>query len=118
MLSLAKLARGYLRGPGYMNADMGLSKTFDMPWTEKQKLQLRWDVFNVANYQPFGTVDTSRSGFGVVRDPQLRNLTPPSNWANLRPSKADRGRCRLHCGIPSSRFLKTLYQRAPGFCDN
>jgi hypothetical protein len=75
--------RNYLREPGYMNADMGLSKTFDMPWNEQQKLQLRWDVFNIANYQPFGAVDTSRSGFGVARDPKLRNLTPPTNWANF-----------------------------------
>jgi hypothetical protein len=41
--------RNYLREPGYMNADMGLSKTFDMPWNEQQKLQLRWDVFNIAD---------------------------------------------------------------------
>ena len=75
--------RNYLRQPGYMNADMGLSKTFDMPWNERQKLQLRWDVFNVANYQPFGQIDNSRSGFGVARDPKLRNLTPPTNWANF-----------------------------------
>jgi hypothetical protein len=75
--------RNYLRAPGYMNADMGLSKSFDMPWNEQQKLQLRWDVFNVANYQPFGAIDTSRSGFGVARDPLRRNLTPPSNWANF-----------------------------------
>jgi hypothetical protein len=75
--------RNYLREPGYMNADAGLSKTFDMPWNEQQKLQLRWDVFNVANYQPFGAIDTSRSGFGVARDPLRRNLTPPSNWANF-----------------------------------
>jgi len=75
--------RNYLRAPGYMNGDMGLSKSFDMPWNEQQKLQLRWDVFNVANYQPFGAIDTSRSGFGVARDPLRRNLTPPSNWANF-----------------------------------
>src|SRR5262249_36661032 len=54
--------RNYLRAPGYMNGDMGLSKVFDLPWNEKQKLQLRWEVFNVANYQPFGAIDTSRSG--------------------------------------------------------
>jgi hypothetical protein len=66
-----------------MNGDMGLSKSFEMPWNEQQKLQLRWDVFNVANYQPFGAIDTSRSGFGVARDPLRRNLTPPSNWANF-----------------------------------
>jgi hypothetical protein len=75
--------RNYLRAPGYMNGDMGLSKSFEMPWNEQQKLQLRWDVFNVANYQPFGAIDTSRSGFGVARDPLRRNLTPPSNWANF-----------------------------------
>lgn len=75
--------RNYLRAPGYMNGDMGLSKAFNMPWNEQQKLQIRWEVFNVANYQPFGAIDTSRSGFGVARDPKLRNLTPPTNWANF-----------------------------------
>src|SRR5262249_55693775 len=75
--------RNYLRLPGYMNADMGLGKTFNLPWTKNNKLQLRWEVFNVANSQPFGTVDNSRSGLGVARDPKLRNLTPPANWANF-----------------------------------
>jgi Carboxypeptidase regulatory-like domain len=75
--------RNYLRAPGYMNADLGLGKSFDMPWNEHHQLQLRWDVFNVANYQPFGTIDTSRTGFGVVRDPKLRNSNPPSNWSNF-----------------------------------
>jgi len=58
--------RNYLRVPGYMNGDIGLSKTFQLPWSEKQILQLRWEVFNVANYQPFGTIDGSRTGIGVV----------------------------------------------------
>jgi hypothetical protein len=75
--------RNYLRAPGYMNGDLGLGKTFDMPWSEGQKLQLRWEVFNVANYQPFGTIDGSRTGFGVVRDPKLRNAIPPANWSNF-----------------------------------
>jgi hypothetical protein len=75
--------RNYLRQPAFMNADMGLTKTFDMPWNEKHKLQLKWEVFNVANFQPFGAIDNSRSGFGVARDPKLRNLTPPTNWSNF-----------------------------------
>ncbi len=75
--------RNYLRQPAYMNADLGLGKSFDMPWNENHKLQLRWDVFNVANFQPFGAIDTSRTGFGVARDPKLRNLNPPSNWSNF-----------------------------------
>ena len=75
--------RNYLRLPGYMNVDMGLAKTFDMPWSEKHKLQIRWDVFNVANKQSFGLIDISRTGIGIARDPGLRGLNPPTNWSNF-----------------------------------
>ncbi|HWY44952.1 MAG TPA: TonB-dependent receptor [Candidatus Sulfotelmatobacter sp.] len=75
--------RNYLRVPGYTNGDLGLSKAFQMPWSEKQVLQVRWEVFNVANYQPFGTIDGSRTGIGVARDPARRGLNPPSNWSNF-----------------------------------
>jgi hypothetical protein len=77
--------RNYLRLPGYMNLDLGMAKTLNMPWSEKHQLQLRWDVFNVANSQSFATIDTSRTGFGVGRDPALRNLNPPTNWSNFQP---------------------------------
>jgi hypothetical protein len=75
--------RNYIRMPGYMNVDLGLSKTFEMPWSEKHQLQIRWDVFNVANSQHFGLIDLSRTGFGVARDPALRGLNPPTNWSNF-----------------------------------
>lgn len=75
--------RNYLRLPGYMNVDLGLAKSWTMPWSEKHLLQLRWDVFNVANHQPFGEIDTTRTGFGIARDPALRNLNPPVNWSNF-----------------------------------
>jgi len=74
--------RNWLRLPGYVNADLGLGKSFTMPWSEKQTLQLRWEVFNVANYQPMGGIDTSRTGFGIQRDPGLRGINPPSNFSN------------------------------------
>lgn len=45
--------QNYLRLPGYMNVDLGLAKSWVVPWSEKQLLQLRWDVFNVANHQPY-----------------------------------------------------------------
>jgi hypothetical protein len=77
--------RNYLRLPGYMNVDLGLAKTLNMPWSEKHQLQLRWDVFNVANSQSFAAVNTSRTGFGVARDPALRNLNPPARWSNFLP---------------------------------
>jgi hypothetical protein len=75
--------RNYLRYPGYMNVDIGLAKSFRMPWSEKHQLQLRWDVFNVANLQRFGLIDTTRTGIGVGRDPGLRALNPPANWSNF-----------------------------------
>jgi hypothetical protein len=75
--------RNYIPLPGYSNLDLGLAKTFNMPWSEKHHLQLRWDVFNVANHQSFGFIDISRTGFGVGRDPGLRGLTAPTNWANF-----------------------------------
>jgi hypothetical protein len=75
--------RNYIRMPGYMNVDLGLSKVFNMPWSEKHQLQVRWEVFNVGNQQHFGLVDGSRSGFGIARDPGLLGRNPPTNWSNF-----------------------------------
>jgi hypothetical protein len=75
--------RNPFRLPGYIDLDLGLGKTWRMPWSENQSLQVRWDVFNVTNTQHFGAIDTSRTGFGVGRDPALRGLTAPDNWSNF-----------------------------------
>jgi len=75
--------RNYIRLPGYMNVDLGLAKSWTMPWNEKHQLQIRWDVFNVANKQSFGLIDVTRTGIGVDADPGLRGLTPPKNWSNF-----------------------------------
>lgn len=75
--------RNLFRLPGLANIDMGLDKTFNMPWTEKQKLQLRWEVFNVTNTQHFGALDLSRTGFGIAADPAAKNLQAPSNFSNF-----------------------------------
>jgi hypothetical protein len=44
--------RNVLRAPGYISLDMGLYKSFKLPW-EGQALQFRWEVFNVTNTQRF-----------------------------------------------------------------
>ncbi|HXN25275.1 MAG TPA: carboxypeptidase-like regulatory domain-containing protein [Candidatus Dormibacteraeota bacterium] len=75
--------RNIFRLPGFANLDLGLSKSITMPWNEKQKLALRWEVFNVANLQRMGTLDTSRTGFGMRSDPAVRRRVPPSNWSNF-----------------------------------
>jgi hypothetical protein len=41
--------RDNVRGDGFFSVDLGLAKRWTMPWTEKQSLQFRWEVFNVTN---------------------------------------------------------------------
>jgi hypothetical protein len=47
--------RNGLRGDGYAGWDMGLSKSWNLPW-ESQTLQFRWEVFNVANLTRFNVM--------------------------------------------------------------
>jgi hypothetical protein len=77
--------RNVLRLPGYVNLDMGLSKSFDMPWSETQKLQIRFEVFNLTNTQRMGDIDSSRSGFGLQLDPdKITSVSDiPTNWSNF-----------------------------------
>jgi hypothetical protein len=46
-------ARNQVRGDGFFNIDLGLAKRWQMPWSEKESLQLRWEVFNVTNSNRF-----------------------------------------------------------------
>jgi hypothetical protein len=60
--------RNILRGDKYINLDLGLAKTFNMPW-EGHSLRMRWDVFNVFNGVYFDTASVtadigSRGSFG------------------------------------------------------
>ncbi|MFN7936734.1 MAG: carboxypeptidase-like regulatory domain-containing protein [Bryobacteraceae bacterium] len=65
--------RNNVRGDGNFNMDMGLGKTFAMPYREGHTLQFRWEVFNVTNtarFDPFsisGTLGTLGS-FGKYSD--------------------------------------------------
>jgi hypothetical protein len=71
--------RNYLRYPGYIDVDLGLAKSWKMPYSENHLLQLRWDVFNVTNTQHL----TSFANGGVAADPGLLGLTPPSDFYNF-----------------------------------
>ena len=75
--------RNILRMPGYFDLDLGLSKSWKMPYGENHQLQLRWDAFNVTNTQHFGGIDGSRTGFGVGLDPGLSAASAPDNWSNF-----------------------------------
>ena len=77
--------RNFLRLPGYANLDVGLGKTFAMPWSEGHSLQVRFEAFNVTNTQRMGDIDTSRAGFGLQLDPdQITSANQiPTNWSNF-----------------------------------
>jgi hypothetical protein len=69
--------RNVFRLPGYWVLDMGLGKTFDLPW-ENHKLQFRWEVFNLANTQKMGAV----TGNTIELDPQ-NAAQPTTNFTNF-----------------------------------
>jgi hypothetical protein len=51
--------RNGVRADGYFTVDMGLSKRFKMPYSEKHNLQFRWEVFNVTNSVRFDPASLS-----------------------------------------------------------
>jgi len=64
--------RNMLRGNGLFNIDTGLDKSFAMPWSEKQSLQVRWESYNLTNTVRFdpgsglSASTISSSNFGVL----------------------------------------------------
>lgn len=73
--------RNVFRVPGYVDLDIGLGKSFTMPWSERHKLQIRVEAFNISNTQRLGQYNTGRSGFGVNLKPS--SATPPTVWSNF-----------------------------------
>ncbi|HVF46951.1 MAG TPA: hypothetical protein VNA17_05230, partial [Pyrinomonadaceae bacterium] len=68
--------RNNFRLPGYSTLDMGLSKGFDMPWSENHKLQFRWEVFNVLNRQHLAAGNFSVAAYGLPEDPETATASP------------------------------------------
>lgn len=64
-------SRNTIRGMGIFNIDSGVSKTFNMPWSEKQKIQIRWETFNLTNTVEFDPNNSNTS------------LTSPSTFGQL-----------------------------------
>jgi hypothetical protein len=60
---------------GYRGLDLGLSKRWLMPWSEKESLQFRWEVFNVTN-TPVFNVQTADLSLGS--GPAFGNYTSPN----------------------------------------
>ena len=61
--------RNALTGPGFWNIDMGVSKSFAMPYSEKHHLVFRWDSFNTFNHPSFDPPNSTlskTSNFGFI----------------------------------------------------
>ncbi|HEU4713795.1 MAG TPA: carboxypeptidase-like regulatory domain-containing protein [Pyrinomonadaceae bacterium] len=77
--------RNVLRAPGYISLDMGLYKSFKMPW-EGHELQFRWEVFNVTNTQRFDGLTISDLGLGT--DPHLGSSSPNLDFGKFTSTQA------------------------------
>jgi hypothetical protein len=77
--------RNVLRAPGYISLDMGLYKSFAMPW-EGHSLQFRWEVFNVTNTQRFDGLTISDLTLGS--DPFLGASSPTRDFGKFTSTQA------------------------------
>jgi len=60
--------RNNLRGPGFSNVDLGILKSFKMPYNESHKLQFRVEMFNAFNNVSFNfpNANINSSSFGRI----------------------------------------------------
>jgi hypothetical protein len=60
--------RNNLRGPGFWNVDLNVLKNFRLPWSETQKLQFRWEMYNAFNHNSFAlpNVNITQATFGQI----------------------------------------------------
>lgn len=75
--------RNVLRLPSFITLDMGLNKSFTMPWSENHKLQFRWEVFNVTNTQRLTLTTITRENLGLNQDSQLTTSSPNPAFGKL-----------------------------------
>jgi hypothetical protein len=70
------LGQASLVGPGYFSVDTALSRYFNIPRHESQRVEVRFEAFNALNHTNFNTPTTnvSSSSFGTIlsaRDPRI-----------------------------------------------
>ncbi|MBZ5603618.1 MAG: carboxypeptidase regulatory-like domain-containing protein [Acidobacteriia bacterium] len=66
-------ARNVLRGDGLFNIDTGVYKVFTMPYSEKHKLQFRWESYNLTNSVRF---DPATASTNLLSQPTFGQLQP------------------------------------------
>ena len=72
--------RNILRGPGVVNLDMGLFRTFKL--TQQFEMQFRAEAFNVTNTPHFGQPERKRQQLELREDSRSHRATMP--WGASR----------------------------------
>ena len=67
-------SRDSLRGNGFFNIDSGVYKNFTMPWSETQKLQFRWEAYNLTNTVRFDPNSANLSLTSTAKFGQLTGI--------------------------------------------
>jgi hypothetical protein len=89
-------SRNKIFGPAYFDTDLGLAKSFAMPWSDKQKLQLRFEAFNAFNNVNFGsTAGQFSSTFPGSANPiDGFDVSTPTTFGRLYSTAGPRGGAR------------------------
>lgn len=61
--------RNVLRSQPFWNVDSALLKNFKLPWSETQRIQLRWESYNLFNHNVFAppaTINIGSSNLGTI----------------------------------------------------
>ena len=78
--------RNQIRYPSFYTLDMGLAKSFGMPWKEDHKLNLRWEVFNVTNTPIFAGNSNTALGY---KPNTLTAATAPTGFGTFTGSRTN-----------------------------
>lgn len=80
--------RNKLRFPAYYSADIGLQKSFGMPWSEGHKVNIKWEVFNITN-TPIFTGPFSLRAMGY-NPPAFTGSTAPTGFGQFTGINGDK----------------------------
>lgn len=84
--------RNYLRGDGYFTIDVGIGKSWNMPYSENHKMKFRWEIFNLTN--------TARFDVGSI------TMTPDNRTPNNYSSFGSYGSTLNNCDNAAGRCMQ------------
>jgi hypothetical protein len=62
LLQAGSLGMSAISGPWYSTVDMGVRKSFKLPFSEDTRIQFRFDIFNLFNHTNFNITSQPPSG--------------------------------------------------------